>query len=83
MTDGVRIVTIPRHDPLTHFTMSGIVRDAGLTEQQFREAALNASCGTLSLFGAPPSTAVASLSTDSANLNGNESETSRVVTASM
>jgi len=37
MTDGVRIVTIPRHDPVDAFTMGGIVRDAGLTEQRFRE----------------------------------------------
>lgn len=37
MTDGIRIVTIPRHDPVDAFTMGGIVRDAGLTEQQFRE----------------------------------------------
>jgi predicted RNA binding protein YcfA (HicA-like mRNA interferase family) len=28
MTDGVRIVTIPRHDPVDAFTMGGIVRDA-------------------------------------------------------
>jgi predicted RNA binding protein YcfA (HicA-like mRNA interferase family) len=37
MTDGVRIVTIPRHDPVDAYTMGGIVRDAGLTERQFRE----------------------------------------------
>lgn len=37
MTDGVRIVTIPRHNPVNAFTMGGIVRDAGLTEDQFRE----------------------------------------------
>lgn len=37
MTDGVRIVTIPRHDPVDAFTMGGIVRDAGLTEQRFRD----------------------------------------------
>ncbi|MEO8662397.1 MAG: type II toxin-antitoxin system HicA family toxin [Bryobacteraceae bacterium] len=37
MTDGTRIVTIPRHDPVDAYTMAGIVRDAGLTEQQFRE----------------------------------------------
>ena len=37
MTDGVRIVTIPRHDPVDAFTMGGIVRDAGLTEHRFRE----------------------------------------------
>jgi predicted RNA binding protein YcfA (HicA-like mRNA interferase family) len=36
MTDGVRIVTIPRHNPLNAFTMGGIVRDAGLTSEQFR-----------------------------------------------
>jgi predicted RNA binding protein YcfA (HicA-like mRNA interferase family) len=37
MTDGVRIVTIPRHNPVNAFTMGGIVRDAGLTPQQFRQ----------------------------------------------
>ena len=36
MTDGVRIVTIPRHNPVNAFTMGGIVRDAGLTEDEFR-----------------------------------------------
>ena len=29
MTDGVRILTIPRHDPIDAHTMGGIVRDAG------------------------------------------------------
>jgi predicted RNA binding protein YcfA (HicA-like mRNA interferase family) len=37
LTDGVRIVTIPRHDPVNAFTMGGIVRDAGLTAAQFRK----------------------------------------------
>lgn len=37
MSDGIRIVTIPRHNPVNAFTMGGIVRDAGLTPQQFRE----------------------------------------------
>jgi len=36
MTDGKRILTIPRHDPVDAFTMGGIVRDAGLTAQQVR-----------------------------------------------
>ena len=36
MTDGVRILTIPRHNPVNAFTMGGIVRDAGLTEDAFR-----------------------------------------------
>jgi predicted RNA binding protein YcfA (HicA-like mRNA interferase family) len=37
MTDGRRIVTIPRHDPVDALTMGGIVRDAGLTPHQFRQ----------------------------------------------
>ena len=36
MTDGVRIITIPRHNPVNAFTMGGIVRDAGLNEDEFR-----------------------------------------------
>ncbi len=37
MTNGERIITIPRHDPVNAFTMGGIVRDAGLTEEQFKK----------------------------------------------
>lgn len=37
MTDGSRILTIPRHNPMNAFTMGGIVRDAGLTVEQFRK----------------------------------------------
>lgn len=37
MSDGVRIVTIPRHNPVNALTMGGIVRDAGLTIEKFRE----------------------------------------------
>ena len=37
MTDGTRILTIPRHNPVNAFTMGGIARDAGLTVEQFRE----------------------------------------------
>ena len=36
MSDGVRILTIPRHNPVNALTMGGIVRDAGLTLEQFR-----------------------------------------------
>ena len=36
MTDGVRKVTIPRHNPVNAITMAGIVRDAGLTIDEFR-----------------------------------------------
>ena len=37
MSDGRRILTIPRHNPVNAITMAGIVRDAGLTFEQFRE----------------------------------------------
>jgi predicted RNA binding protein YcfA (HicA-like mRNA interferase family) len=37
MGNGSRILTIPRHNPVNAITMGGIVRDAGLTIQQFRE----------------------------------------------
>jgi hypothetical protein len=37
MTDGIRIVSIPRHNPVHAFTMGGIVRDAGLTIEAFRQ----------------------------------------------
>ena len=37
MTDGSRILIIPRHNPVNAYTMGGIVRDAGLSEQQFRD----------------------------------------------
>lgn len=36
LTDGERILTIPRHNPVNAFTMGGIVRDAGLTIDEFR-----------------------------------------------
>jgi hypothetical protein len=37
MTNGQRILTIPRHNPVNAFTMGGLVRDAGFTVEQFRE----------------------------------------------
>jgi predicted RNA binding protein YcfA (HicA-like mRNA interferase family) len=36
MTDGERLLTIPRHNPINAFTMGGIARDAGLTAVEFR-----------------------------------------------
>lgn len=36
MTDGIRILTIPRHNPVNAFAMGGIVQDAGLTIEEFR-----------------------------------------------
>ena len=37
MTDGVRVLAIPRHNPVNANTMGAIVRDAGLTNDQFRQ----------------------------------------------
>ncbi len=37
MTDGVRILTIPRQNPVNAYTMGGLVRDAGLTVEAFRK----------------------------------------------
>jgi predicted RNA binding protein YcfA (HicA-like mRNA interferase family) len=37
MSDGVRILTIPRHNPINAYTMGGIVHDAGLTPDEFRK----------------------------------------------
>jgi predicted RNA binding protein YcfA (HicA-like mRNA interferase family) len=36
MSDGARFITIPRHNPVNAFTMGGIVKDAGLTVDEFR-----------------------------------------------
>lgn len=37
MSDGVRIVTVPRHNPVNAFTMGGIARDAGLSAEDFKK----------------------------------------------
>lgn len=37
MTNDVRIVTIPRHNPVNAFSMGGIIRDAGLTVEEFKK----------------------------------------------
>ena len=36
MSDGNRILTIPRNNPVNAYTMGGIVRDAGLSVEEFR-----------------------------------------------
>jgi predicted RNA binding protein YcfA (HicA-like mRNA interferase family) len=36
MSNGERLLTIPRHNPVKAFTMGGIVKDAGLSIEQFR-----------------------------------------------
>lgn len=37
MSDGARQVYLPRQNPINSFTMGKIVRDAGLTVEQFRD----------------------------------------------
>ncbi|HKA18814.1 MAG TPA: type II toxin-antitoxin system HicA family toxin [Blastocatellia bacterium] len=37
MSDGNRLLTIPRHNPVNAITMGGIARDAGLTVEQFKK----------------------------------------------
>jgi len=37
MTNGSRILTVPRHNPVNAITMGNIVRDAGLTNDEFRQ----------------------------------------------
>jgi len=37
MSDGQRILTVPRNNPINAYTMFGIVKDAGLSEEQFRD----------------------------------------------
>lgn len=36
MTNGTRLLSIPRHNPVHAITMGNIVRDAGLTNDEFR-----------------------------------------------
>ncbi len=37
MSDGNRILTIPRNNPVNAYTLGGIVRDAGLSVEEFRK----------------------------------------------
>lgn len=37
MSNGVRILTIPRHNPVNAFTMGAIAKAAGFTPDQFRD----------------------------------------------
>lgn len=37
MSNGQRFLTVPRNDPINSFTMAGIVRDAGLTIEEFKK----------------------------------------------
>jgi predicted RNA binding protein YcfA (HicA-like mRNA interferase family) len=37
MTDGKRIITIPRANPIDAYTMAGIINDAGLSIEEFKK----------------------------------------------
>lgn len=37
LTNGERIITIPRANPINSFTMAGIVKDAGLSIEEFKK----------------------------------------------
>ena len=37
MSDGTRILTIPRGNPVDAFTLGGIAKHAGLTTEQFKK----------------------------------------------
>ena len=37
MSDGTKYLTIPRMNPVNAYTMGGIVKDSGLTVDEFKE----------------------------------------------
>lgn len=37
MTNGTRKLTIPRHARVNPYTLKAIIRDAGLTDEEFKE----------------------------------------------
>ena len=37
MTDGSHFITIPRNNPINAYTMAGIIRDGGLTVEEFKK----------------------------------------------
>jgi len=37
MTDGKRIIIIPRANPINAFTMGGIIKDAGMNIEDFKK----------------------------------------------
>ena len=37
LSDGMRFLTVPRNNPINAFTMGGIIRDAGLTFEEFKK----------------------------------------------
>lgn len=37
LSDGSRVLVIPRHDPINGYTLGGLVQDAGLSIDEFRK----------------------------------------------
>ncbi len=37
MTNGERVITIPRANPINAFTMAGMIQDAGLSIEEFEK----------------------------------------------
>jgi len=37
MTNGERIITIPRANPINAYTMGGIINDAGMSVEEFKK----------------------------------------------
>lgn len=37
MTNGERIITVPRANPINSYTMAGIVKDAGFSLEEFKK----------------------------------------------
>lgn len=37
MTNGDRIIILPRSNPINAYTMAGIIKDAGLTIEEFKQ----------------------------------------------
>jgi predicted RNA binding protein YcfA (HicA-like mRNA interferase family) len=37
LSNGTRFLTVPRHNPVNAFTMGGLIRDAGLTIEEFKK----------------------------------------------
>ena len=37
LADGTRVLTIPRHNPINAYTMGGIIRDSGISIEDFKK----------------------------------------------
>ena len=37
MSDGIHFITIPRNNPVNAYTMAGIIKDSGMTVEEFKK----------------------------------------------